>query len=257
MTTSIKIGVLYFVSLFFLGFNTRHEIHRKVNILSPMKEQEASIQSYLMGKFDPSNHPDFVKISIKHADRPGLYLRKEVYEAYKRMYETAKLDGIDLKILSATRNFEYQKRIWESKWLKICPANPSYQDKLKTAKRILKYSAMPGSSRHHWGTDIDMCSVENAFFKGSKGAKVFAWLKKNAHIYGFCQTYTPKGEERPSGYNEEKWHWSYQPSSLAFTKEIMASIADSMFSGFSGAETAGDLKIVENYMLGLNPECKQ
>jgi len=256
MKPIFNIVLLIFISLITLGFSLRHEFQRKVINWSPMKEQNLLTTDYLMGKFDPSNHSDFVKISIKYADRSGLYLRKEVYEAYKRMHKAAMLAGIDLKILSATRNFDYQKKIWEGKWQNICPPNPSYEDKIKTAKRILRYSAMPGASRHHWGTDIDMCSVENAFFRGSKGAKIYAWLKKNAHIYGFCQTYTPKDEERPNGYNEEKWHWSYQPSSLAFTKEVKESITNEMFSDFSGAETAIDLKIVEDYMLGLNPACK-
>ncbi|MEL6943799.1 MAG: hypothetical protein AAFO82_14150, partial [Bacteroidota bacterium] len=38
--------------------------------------------AYVMGKFDPAQHEDFTKIELKHADRGGLYLRKDTYAAF-------------------------------------------------------------------------------------------------------------------------------------------------------------------------------
>ena len=64
---------------------------------------------YLMGHFDPSSHESFVEVDKQYADRAGLYLRKEVYNAFKRMYEAAEIEGIHLEIRSAARNFVYQK----------------------------------------------------------------------------------------------------------------------------------------------------
>ena len=69
-----------------------------------------------MGKFDPDAHADFESIPIQYADREGMYIRKDVFTAYKKMYEAAKKDGVNLQIRSATRNFFYQKGIWERKW---------------------------------------------------------------------------------------------------------------------------------------------
>lgn len=72
---------------------------------------------YIMGKFDPKTHPEFSLIPSKYADREGLYLRTEVLEAYLTMYNEAKAEGINFVIKSATRNFDYQKGIWERKWM--------------------------------------------------------------------------------------------------------------------------------------------
>lgn len=57
---------------------------------------------YIMGRFDPSKHPDFVLIDPQYADKTGMYLRKDTYKAFLEMYEHAKKDGIQLKIKSAT-----------------------------------------------------------------------------------------------------------------------------------------------------------
>ena len=69
---------------------------------------------YIMGRFDPSKHPDFVIIADQYADKKGMYLRKDTYKAFIAMYEHAKKDGVNLQIRSATRNFYSQKTIWEA-----------------------------------------------------------------------------------------------------------------------------------------------
>ena len=53
---------------------------------------------YVMGKYDPAKHEDFIEIPLIHADRSGLYLRKDTYAAFKAMYESAKQEGIILQI---------------------------------------------------------------------------------------------------------------------------------------------------------------
>ena len=60
-------------------------------------------------------------------------------------------------------------------------------DSLKAAKTILLYSSMPTTSRHHWGTDMDINSLENSYFASGQGLKEYTWLKKNAAKFGFCQ----------------------------------------------------------------------
>ncbi len=229
-----------------------------------MKEQDSnshkmlSDKDYLMGKFDPSKHPDFVKIPAQYTQLQNIYLRKEVLEAFKQMYEAAKKDNVYLTIVSATRNFEYQKSIWDRKWEALKNADSSKKhptSNLSKAKKILKYSAMPGASRHHWGTDIDLCNLENNFFLTKSGKRIYEWLLKNAHLYGFCQTYTSLKEGERTGYNEEKWHWSYQPTSRVFTENASKILQDIDFQDFDGCETASEIKIVSNYILGINKYC--
>jgi zinc D-Ala-D-Ala carboxypeptidase len=119
----------------------------------------------------------------------------------------------------------------------------------------LKYSSMPGTSRHHWGTDMDFNALTNEFFDKGKGKKIYTWLVANAHKYGFCQTYSAMGSDRTTGYQEERWHWSYTPISIRLTEIAKARIKDDMISGFLGSETALEIEVVEKYILGISPKC--
>ena len=82
---------------------------------APAPEPEFSIE-YIMGKFDPAQHPDFVAVGKQYADQEGYFLRKETYENFVKMHDAAQADGVTLTIISATRNFNKQKSIWEAKW---------------------------------------------------------------------------------------------------------------------------------------------
>jgi LAS superfamily LD-carboxypeptidase LdcB len=216
---------------------------------------------YLTGHFNPADHPDFVRIDSIHADRGGLYLHRLTYQAFTDMYEAALEDGIQLQIRSATRNFNTQKSIWERKWTGETTiengknASVAYPKAADRAKMILKYSSMPGTSRHHWGTDIDLNSFENSWFESGPGLNIYNWLSQHAADFGFCQPYTQKGESRPNGYEEERWHWSYMPLSQTLTRLATDSLRNEMISGFLGSEVAAQLKVVERYVLGINADC--
>ncbi len=81
----------------------------------------------------------------------------------------------------------------------------------KRELKALMGTAPPGISRHHWGTEIDLFVVNRYRFrdKGPLGP-AYAWLKANAHRYGFFQPYLGLDDD---GYIEERWHWSYSPIS--------------------------------------------
>jgi hypothetical protein len=86
----------------------------------------------------------------------------------------------------------------------------STKERLNT---ILQFSALPGASRHHWGTEVDFNSVNVADWRPPSGTLVNLgqWLQKNAPKLGFIQAYTAG---RSGGYNEEPWHYSYAPLSV-------------------------------------------
>ena len=91
-----------------------------------------------------------------------------------------------------------------NKWL----ATPS-KDRLNI---ILRFSSLPGASRHHWGTEVDLNSVEGADWRPP--GPLFAlgpWLQANAPSVNLFQAYTPG---RSGGYQEEAWHYSYAPISV-------------------------------------------
>ncbi|MEL6832007.1 MAG: M15 family metallopeptidase [Bacteroidota bacterium] len=219
---------------------------------------------YVRGRFDPRKHPDFVAVANKYTDGDGTYyLRQDVYEAFQEMHAAAAADDVRLVIISATRNFARQKMIWEAKWNgarllegreKAPEVYPNPKDR---AFAILRWSSMPGTSRHHWGTDMDLNRLTNDYFESGEGLKVYEWLTTHAAGYGFCQPYSPKGDERPHGYNEEKWHWSYLPIARQLTELARQTLADAQIDGFDGAEAATQIGVVEKYVLGINPICKE
>lgn len=216
-------------------------------------------KKYLMGQFDPAKDDRFCVIPSPYANKP-MYLRKETLAAFVKMYEAAKKDDINLLILSATRPFDVQKSIWEAKWTgkrKVDGAylSKSVKDSTARAIKILRWSSMPSTSRHHWGTDIDINNLEPEYFESGKGLQEYEWLVANASRFGFCQVYSKMDKSRPYGYQEEKWHWSYLPISKELTNAFAKQIKDKDISGFLGSETALSIEIVKKYVLGINPDC--
>lgn len=215
---------------------------------------------YVVGQFEPAQDSNFVRIDPQYTNKTNIYLHKETYSAFLRMYEAAQKDSITLRIISATRNFNSQKSIWEAKWTgqrKLSDGTNAAEiaDKSQRALRILEYSSMPGTSRHHWGTDIDLNSLNNAFFEKEEGLRIYKWLTTHASTYGFCQPYSPKGSKRPNGYNEEKWHWSYLPLAKRYLQTAKDNLKDQDISGFEGAEIAPAIEVVKNYIFGINEAC--
>ena len=215
-------------------------------------QKDTIANDYLLGKFDPKSDDQFVIIPKKYTNKDSIYLRKEALDAFIQLYDSAKQDGITLTITSGTRNFDYQNRIWTRKWKQY--KEKGYSDK-KAVESILTYSAMPCISRHHWGTEIDINTLDNQYYAKGLGLKEYEWLKKNAINFGFCQTYTPKDSLRSTGYNEEKWHWSYLPISQKLTNAYKKQITYEDIKGFYGDSFADSLQVIDNYVMGINPDC--
>ena len=226
----------------------------------------------LSGRFEPKQRSEFTQVPESIGTRPGLYLQKQTLDAFRKMAKEAKKDGVSLYILSATRNFTHQKSIWEAKYLgrrrvggqNLAQTTPDGRSRSLT---ILKYSSMPGTSRHHWGTDLDISflhenvgsMLNNSSFEHGQGLKVYYWMSKNAYKYGFCQPYRQTPRERSKGayehgYLEEKWHWSYYPLARELTKKY-SNYKDSLLpSGFAGSEFGKEFYL--QYVLNVAAECK-
>ena len=233
----------------------REEAARKV------AEENAKKKIYLMGKFEPVEREDFAVVPQKY-NIAGykMYLRKKALQSFEQMAEAAMKDGVELNITSATRNFDYQKDLWNNKWTGITfvegkNLSASIPNGQQRFEKILEYSAVPSTSRHHWGTDIDINGVTPTYFESEEGKKVYEWLSANAPLFGFCQTYNEKGYDRISGYNEEKWHWSYLPLARDFTQEYKKLIRNEDIVGFLGDEYVSRENLINNYVLSINPEC--
>jgi zinc D-Ala-D-Ala carboxypeptidase len=197
----------------------------------------------LMGMFEASSHAGFKRVPEKYASHGGHYLRNEVVDAYVRMAKKAEKDAINLEVISAFRSYYRQKTIWNNKFTRF---HGTYRER---SEKILEYSSMPGTSRHHWGTDFDLNSLEPAFFDTPNGKAIYDWLVKNAHEFGFFQPYKEYNAWRDAGYKEEKWHWSYAPTADRLLRAYRFLIKPSDIQGFLGSELAEELDVIERYVL--------
>jgi LAS superfamily LD-carboxypeptidase LdcB len=217
---------------------------------SEMSNPDVS-KDFLLGKFDYRKDEKFVLVDKKWSKKE-VYLQKKAFVAFVKMAEAAKEDGVDLFILSGTRSFSDQKKVWEDYWKKN-------QKKIKNpkdnAKKILLYNSMPGTSRHHWGTDIDINSDDPKYFEKDAGKKIYRWLVENATKYGFCQVYTDKKRSKRTGYSTEVWHWSYMPLSNYYLDNYTKNVSYSDIKGFTGSEQAKELTIIQNYVQGIDRAC--
>jgi LAS superfamily LD-carboxypeptidase LdcB len=249
---------LTILSLFVLSCTNKKQINKKKtaiidiqNFQRPLlKNKNMNItKDFVLGKFNYHKHIDFLKIETKHSSK-AIYLNKTVYKAFVKMFEAAKNDGISLKVISGTRNFNEQKGIWERKWEKYKTLEP-----LKRAKKILEFSSMPTTSRHHWGTDMDLNNLNNSYFEKSNGKKEYDWLVTNANNFGFYQVYTPKTNGR-TGYNLERWHWSYLPLASQYLTFYNKHITYQDIKGFKGSEYAEKAQMIANYVNGVSKPIK-
>lgn len=218
---------------------------------------------YLTGRFIPEKHPLFVSLDrygIPTGGRP-IWLRKETAVALKDLYVALKRDhpAIEFWVTSGTRNRVSQKGIWEAKWsgrtLVEGRALPqSHPDPLARARKILEFSSMPGTSRHHWGTDFDLNALTNTYYNTGNGKTLFGWLQANAARFGFCQPYTAG---RKGGYREERWHWSFVALSRPLLRawvEIIKPDREKRMGPFAGQAVA--IPMAPEYVETIHPACQ-
>jgi len=210
------------------------------------KEPPTYTKADLLGDINPAQHHDFKKLRSKYTTKSSAYLRDEVYDAFKDMWKAADKDDISLIIVSATRNRSYQSGIWNRKW------NSFGGEETSRAERILLYSSMPGTSRHHWGTDFDLNALKNSYFESGEGLKVYTWLEANAADFGFYQPYIAYNDYREQGYREEKWHWSYFPLASKFQRAYNHLVKYGDLNGFQGDEYARKLDVIDAYVNGVD-----
>lgn len=116
------------------------------------------------------------------------------------MFNSAKRDGIELRVVSAYRSF-------------------STQGSLKSAYSVVygkgtanQFSADQGYSEHQLGTAVDLSTNKLGLnFEKIESDPAFEWLVNHAHLFGFVLSY-PKNN---SYYVYEPWHWRFVGVDLA------------------------------------------
>ncbi len=203
-------------------------------------------EDYLQGKFSPDSHSRLFILVPQYMANKKTYLRRDVFKAYKAMYKAARRAGFKLVIVSGFRSFNHQKSIWERKARRYARR---YPNELDVMRQILRFSAMPGTSRHHWGTEIDLNSLQNSYFAKGYGRRLYEWLINNGPEYGFYKVYT---SGRVNGYSEEKWHYSYMPVARRLHQKYLELVTPSLLKGFYGDSHVEELFIIPFYVNGIN-----
>ena len=101
---------------------------------------------------------------FQFADGATFRAQPEAALAFLRMREAATADGIDLRPASAFRSFDAQLTIWLRKWNGERPLydasglliDYATLNEAGRVSAILEWSALPGASRHHWGSEFDV-----------------------------------------------------------------------------------------------------
>ena len=203
---------------------------------------------------------------------PRCVLHRAAVRPFLAMRDAAHRAGFDLAPVSSFRDFGRQRAIWNAKYRGERPARdrngrPVDLAALAAGARvdtILLWSALPGASRHHWGTDIDVADggvlarghdlqLEVAEYRrGGPFAALSAWLGTHMRRFGFYRPYTRRGR----GVQPEPWHLSYAPVARpALSRMTLGLLADAVTgAGVDGeAEILARLPLIrERYVLDVD-----
>lgn len=183
-------------------------------LFSQGKNEVHYTEDFLLGKSEAQLYNDTLPLAIPAA------------KAFTKMYKAAKKEGILLEIVSGYRSYERQKSIWNRKYKANEAAGLSPSENIK---KIIEYSTLPGTSRHHWGTDVDLIDgsktkegdvlVTEKFHGNGPYVRMKSWMDQNANRFGFFLPYT-NDSLRP-GFYYEPWHYSYAPLSIPLLQSYL------------------------------------
>ncbi len=214
---------------------------------------------YITGRYDAANTADFVQLPNELTNGMPAHLRTGAADDLHAMITAAKRDGINLYVSSSTRSFSHQRRLWNARYngTKVTAGKNlkmAYPDPEERILELTKYSAPPGISRHHWGTDVDLNSTSLAYWGSPRGERILAWLSKNAGNYGYVMVYT---EHRTAGFSYEPWHWSYAPLARPILRDHFRNyVTLDKLTGFDGADIGTTLAGWEVYAFSVNDSLK-
>tara|TARA_B100001769_G_scaffold152529_1_gene119594 strand:- start:770 stop:1483 length:714 start_codon:yes stop_codon:yes gene_type:complete len=208
-------------------------------------------------------------LGIEHSNLVGdsIKLEKNTFIAMEKMRKAALLDGVKIKVVSGFRDFERQKQIWNRKFKKFTTEN-NLSD-LDAIKEIIRFSTIPGTSRHHWGTEIDVIDedfkneknllISKKYEEGGIFEKLKKWMDNNSQKFGFYLTYDNNINRK--GFEYEPWHYSYLPESKRYLKSFLKIDIVEIISkvDIQGKELFNEKFIsdyINNNILEINPDLK-
>jgi len=158
----------------------------------------------------------------------GVSMHRDCVSHWRQLQQLGASAGFDIQIASGYRSFGQQLQIWNEKVQGLRPVlderekpvNVGALTEPQVVSSILRWSALPGASRHHWGSELDV--YERSLLPGdyrlaltvaeTRGSGIlapfYAWLDKQfkgGEFSGFCRPYF---ENRECYVADEPWHLS-------------------------------------------------
>jgi LAS superfamily LD-carboxypeptidase LdcB len=194
---------------------------------------------------------------VRLAAELDCVLHPQAAAALLALRSAARQEGIDLQPVSGFRDFLQQLAIWNGKFhgtraLLSVDSRPIRASELTEAERvaaIMVWSALPGASRHHWGSDCDVIDrnaleggarvelLSTDYARGGRYARLSAWLSERAHDFGFFRPY----DRDRGGVQPEPWHLSFAPVA---GPALAALDVDLLTEALGGVELAGSEAVV-------------
>lgn len=214
-------------------------------------------------------------LSTQHLSfvNPHRQLHHDCISSFKALEIAARKAGFTLTIASSFRDFERQLMIWNNKFTGIRPILGTDSKVLDTNKMsdiekihaIMRWSALPGGSRHHWGTDLDVYAsnhlpkgvilqLEPWEYETGHQKEFSLWLFENAPKYGFFFPY----KHDKKGVAIEPWHLSYKTTSDKYMSQLTP---EHLRQAWRDVELAGKESIIKHidilfhrYIMNINKE---
>jgi LAS superfamily LD-carboxypeptidase LdcB len=195
---------------------------------------------------------------VVELEHPRCVLHAEAVTSFLAMRDAATAAGIDLVAASSFRDFGRQLLLWNRKWRGEQPLldrggqpiDPATLDDASKVDAILCWSAIPGGSRHHWGSDVDVIDaaavppgyqvqlVPAEYAMGGVFGRLSGWLDANMARFGFHRPYASAG----CGAEPEPWHLSYWPVSSAALEALTLPV---LRSAVAASDMLGKARVLE------------
>jgi len=186
-------------------------------------------------------------------------LHSAIINDFLALQSAAKKAGFDLTIASSFRDFNRQSIIWNNKFLGIRPVYNKQQETVNLSKlsdsdkciAIMLYSALPGASRHHLGTDLDIFDkaavsddyklqlTPDEYQQGGPFAPLSKWLDTHLAKFGFYRPY----QHDLGGVAPELWHISHIKQSQLLVNTLSEQL---LFECIKNSELQGKQAILDN-----------
>jgi LAS superfamily LD-carboxypeptidase LdcB len=215
--------------------------------------------------------------SAADAEWLGTAIHQDVVEPFRQLRAAAAESGFDVAILSGFRSFETQLSIWNRKArgeLAVLDSNVVPLDIKQLTDQelmfaILRWSALPGASRHHWGTDIDVYDanarpvgyeielIPTEYDAEGMFSPFSVWLDERIATGTSVGFFRPYDLDR-NGVAPERWHISYAPLSTQYQKslnpQLLRTTIESADILLKDVVLANLDEIVDRFVVNTNPD---